>query len=235
MQRDRRPVRSSKVLSCSSAHSRVSFMSRTNATHDRPNGYRSDSYLVGNTPTRPDSYHVGKDSCLTPRRSRRTFPFEEKRLLKILYVTRVLFATDGSELAIEAAQRAAGMLADFEATVLGVLPPLLLPRVAGVESVDLPVTSPEIVAEIDESVTAQIEAGIERTITAIGRAAERRVVHGDPAIEICRVAEEGRFNLVVIGSHGSGFLKRVLLGSVSHHVLHHASCPVLVVRERDDG
>jgi nucleotide-binding universal stress UspA family protein len=162
-------------------------------------------------------------------------PFRGKGPLKILYVTRVLFATDGSELAIEAAQRAAGMLADFEATVLGVVPPLLLPRVAGVESVDLPVTSTEIVAEIDESVTAQIEAGIERTITAIGRPAERRVVHGDPAIEICRVAEEGRFNLVVIGSHGSGFLKRVLLGSVSHHVLHHAPCPVLVVRERDDG
>ena len=44
--------------------------------------------------------------------------------------------------------------------------------------------SPETVAEIDESVTAKIEAGIERTITAIGRPAERRVVHGDPAIEI---------------------------------------------------
>ena len=154
-------------------------------------------------------------------------------------MARVLFATDGSELAIEAAQRAAGMLADFEATVLGVVPPppLLVPstEVAGIESVAVPVTSPATVAAIDESVTVEIEAGIERTITAIGRPAERRVVHGDPAIEICRIAEEGRFDLVVIGSHGSGFLKRVLLGSVSQHVLHHAPCPVLVVRERGDG
>jgi nucleotide-binding universal stress UspA family protein len=137
-------------------------------------------------------------------------PVRGKGPLKILYLTRVLFAADGSELAIEAARRAAGMLADFEATVLGVVSPLLLApgtAGAGIDSVALPVTS-----------------------------AERRVVHGDPAIEICRVAEEGRFDLVVIGSHGSGFLKRVLLGSVSHHVLHHhASCPVLVVRERDDG
>ncbi len=150
---------------------------------------------------------------------------------------RVLFAPDGSDLAIEAARRAAGMLADFEATVLGVVPLLLAPgtEVAGIESVALPATSPETVAQIDESVTAKIEADIERTITAIGRPADRRVVHGDAAIEICRVAEEGRFDLVVIGSHGSGFLKRVVLGSVSHHVLHHAPCPVLVVRERDDG
>jgi nucleotide-binding universal stress UspA family protein len=165
-------------------------------------------------------------------------PFRGKGPLKILYLTRVLFAADGSELAIEAARRAAGMLADFEATVLGVVSPLPLASdtaVAGFESVALPVTSAETVAQIDESVTATIEAGIERTITAIGRPAERRVVHGDPAIEICRVAEEGRFDLVVIGSHGSGFLKQAVLGSVSQHVLHHAPCPVLVVRERDDG
>ena len=153
-------------------------------------------------------------------------------------MTRVLFAADGSNLAIEAARRAAGMLADFEATVLRRRAATAAPpdtAVAGVESVALPGMSPEPVPEIDESVTAKIEAGIERTITAIGRPAEGRVVHGDPAIEICRVAEEGRFDLVVIGSHGSGFLKRVVLGSVSHHVLHHAPCPVLVVRERDDG
>ena len=120
-----------------------------------------------------------------------------------------------SELAIEAAQRAAGMLANFEATVLGVVPPppLVAPGTA-VGDIESVVALPETVAQIDESVTAQIEAGIERTITAIGRPAERRVVHGDPAIEICRVAEEGPFNLVVIGSHGSGFLKQVMLGSV---------------------
>jgi hypothetical protein len=99
-------------------------------------------------------------------------PFRGKGPLKILYLTRVLFAADGSELAIEAARRAAGMLADFEATVLGVVSPLLLApgtAGAGIDSVALPVTSPETVAEIDESVTAKIEAGIERTITAIGR------------------------------------------------------------------
>ena len=130
------------------------------------------------------------------------------------------------------------MLAHFEATVLGVVPPpLLVPgtAVADIDSLGLPVTSPGTDAEIYASVTAQIEAGVERTITAIGRPAERRVAQGDPAIEICRVAKEGRFDLVVIGSHGSGFFKQVLLGSVSHHVLHHAPCPVLVVRERNDG
>jgi nucleotide-binding universal stress UspA family protein len=152
-------------------------------------------------------------------------------------MTRVLFATDGSDLAIEAARRTAGMLADFEATVLGVVPPPLVASgaaVAGIEGVALPVTSPEAVTEIDEALTEETRAGIERTVAVLGREdAQRLIVHGDPATEICRVAEEGKYDLIVIGSHGLGFVKRVLLGSVSHHVIQHAPCPVLVVRARD--
>lgn len=153
-------------------------------------------------------------------------------------MTRVLFATDGSELAIGAARRAAAMLADFDATVLAVVPPPVVApgsAVAGIEGVALPVTSPEAVTEIEASMTTEAEAGVERTVAVLVRAGDtqRLVMHGDAASEICRVAEEGAYDLVVIGSHGSGFVKRVLLGSVSHHVIHHAPCPVLVVRERD--
>jgi nucleotide-binding universal stress UspA family protein len=153
-------------------------------------------------------------------------------------MTRVLIATDGSDLAVEAARRAGALLADFEATVLGVVPPPLVApgtAVAGIEGVALPVTDPDTVVEIEESATAGIERGIERTIAALGRPAKTLVGHGDPAAEICRVAEEGRYDLIVIGSHGSGFLKRVLLGSVSHHVLQHAPCPVLMVRAATGG
>jgi nucleotide-binding universal stress UspA family protein len=148
-------------------------------------------------------------------------------------MNRVLIATDGSELAVEAARRAGRLLADFEATVLGVVPPPIVPpgaAVTGIEGVALPVADPETVAEIDESLTVETKSGVERTIAALGRPAKALIVHGDPAGEICRIAEEGAYDLVVIGSHGSGFVKRVLLGSVSHYVMQHAPCPVLVVR-----
>jgi nucleotide-binding universal stress UspA family protein len=148
-------------------------------------------------------------------------------------MNRVLVATDGSELAVEAARRASTLLADFEATVLGVVPPAIVApgtAVAGIEGVALPVTDPETVAEIDEALTAEIKGGVDRAIAVLGRPATALIVHGDPAGEICRIAEEGTYDVIVIGSHGSGFVKRVLLGSVSHYVMQHAPCPVLVVR-----
>jgi len=39
--------------------------------------------------------------------------------------------------------------------------------------------------------------------------------------------------LVVVGTRGHGMLSTLLLGSVSQHVVHHAHCPVVVIRRAD--
>ncbi|MDI6907067.1 MAG: universal stress protein [Thermoanaerobacterales bacterium] len=59
---------------------------------------------------------------------------------------------------------------------------------------------------------------------------EKLVVFGDPAEEIIRYAEEKGYDVVVMGSRGSGPLRGVLLGSVSYKVLNSARCPVLIVK-----
>lgn len=51
-----------------------------------------------------------------------------------------------------------------------------------------------------------------------------------PARALLRAAEGAA--LVAVGSHGRGAVKRAILGSVSHAVLHHAPCPVAVVHRR---
>ena len=62
------------------------------------------------------------------------------------------------------------------------------------------------------------------------RGVESCVVVGHPAEEIVRAAAEPGTDLVVVGARGLGRFRRLLLGSVSERVLHHAACPVLVVK-----
>lgn len=57
-----------------------------------------------------------------------------------------------------------------------------------------------------------------------------RLELGDPKHIICEVAKQEAADLIVVGSHHQGRVERMLMGSVSDYVVHHAECPVLVVR-----
>ena len=58
-----------------------------------------------------------------------------------------------------------------------------------------------------------------------------RVELGDPVDTICDVAKNMNVDLLIVGARGHNAAQRFLLGSVSDRVVHHASCPVLVVRK----
>lgn len=53
---------------------------------------------------------------------------------------------------------------------------------------------------------------------------------GDAREVICDAAKKYNSDMVVLGSHGYGAFKRVLLGSVSDYCVHHIHCPVVVVK-----
>jgi nucleotide-binding universal stress UspA family protein len=55
------------------------------------------------------------------------------------------------------------------------------------------------------------------------------IMVGRPDVEIVRFARERGADLIVMGTHGYGGVKRLLLGSVADHVVRQATCPVLVV------
>jgi nucleotide-binding universal stress UspA family protein len=63
------------------------------------------------------------------------------------------------------------------------------------------------------------------------RKVELRVATGTPHVEIVRVAEECKADVIVMATHGRGFISHAILGSTTEKVLRQAPCPVLVVRD----
>lgn len=64
-----------------------------------------------------------------------------------------------------------------------------------------------------------------------GLTADARMVLGDPRTALLDAARSEHADLIVVGSHGRTGVKKLLLGSVASHVVTHAPCSVLVVRE----
>ncbi|MFH1981530.1 MAG: universal stress protein [Pseudomonadota bacterium] len=68
-----------------------------------------------------------------------------------------------------------------------------------------------------------------RQLEVSGITFSERILEGRPSEVICRVAELEKCDLIVMGSRGRTDLQGLLLGSVTHRVLHSAPCPVVVV------
>lgn len=97
--------------------------------------------------------------------------------------------------------------------------------------------APEVILppseELHEELKRRAETVLKEQASLLEKAGmetEIRVRFGNAASEILKEAEGGEYDLVIMGSHGRGVLSGFLLGSVSNRVVHHARCPVLIVR-----
>jgi nucleotide-binding universal stress UspA family protein len=142
----------------------------------------------------------------------------------------VLVATDGSQNSLGAARRAAELLRTADhVTVVTVISEVPGDDAGGIEGSTF---SPEEIDTIWAQELADAREELERTAATLTNAqVDKRVELGDVSGTICRVAEELGVDVIVVGSHGRKGLERLFLGSTSEHVVRHAPCPVLVVRE----
>jgi nucleotide-binding universal stress UspA family protein len=158
-----------------------------------------------------------------------------------IFPTRILLATDGSEIATHATHAAVELSkkTDSELHVLYVgkdpysstsfYSEATNPE-TGVEQVD-PALVEQLGRQFEQEARQVLDAEVEKVRAVGGSVTEVYLRMGSPAAEIVDLAEGLGVGLVVVGSRGLGGIRRALIGSVSDSVVRHAHCPVLVVRK----
>jgi nucleotide-binding universal stress UspA family protein len=88
--------------------------------------------------------------------------------------------------------------------------------------------------ELSESMKKRLQGFCEKTgaltgLPCVELISKILVTVGHPPEEILNAAEEEECDVIVIGTHGKGFLNHTFLGSVSNAVLHRTRKPVLTI------
>ena len=139
---------------------------------------------------------------------------------------KILLPVDGSEPALEAVRHALtlvreGLRAEF--VLANVQEPTYL-----YEMVLAP--DAEVLERVSGAAGAHSLEAAEALLKAAGLEYEREVASGDPAHTLADIIERYACDAVIMGARGMGRLRRAMLGSVSHEMLHSALVPVTIVK-----
>ncbi len=137
-------------------------------------------------------------------------------------IKKILFPTDGSAFSERASEYALEL-----AKAMGA-------ELSVVHVVELPSPKGLAPGEIEKQKARRAESCFksvkERAETAGVKVETRMLVSRSVSDALLEEAEEGGYDIVVMGSHGLSGMKKFLLGSVSEALVHHGSKPVLVVK-----
>jgi nucleotide-binding universal stress UspA family protein len=142
---------------------------------------------------------------------------------------RILISTDGSEFSRAAVEKSFEIIVSPEKTAIKIVSVFEV-----IEPMDISI-SPEFSQELESSARQKAQEFAEH---AAAQVRERfpnidlttQVSLGAPDETLITAAKKWSADLIVIGSHGRGFWGRMLLGSITDSLVHHAPCSVLVVR-----
>ncbi len=148
-------------------------------------------------------------------------------------IKKILFATDLSQNSSHAFQYAVDLAQrhDAEIIVLYTAEPVpkevrfvsVLQRVEEKERAEMPERIHKLIQEFCQKAEAKIGPPCVVLVTKI------LVPRGHPPEEILNAADAEGCDVIVLGTHGKGFLANTFLGSVSHAVLQRTRKPVFVI------
>jgi len=160
-------------------------------------------------------------------------------MVLLILFEKILVPLDGSEHSLKALDVAVQIAKNFggKITLIHVYSiatgPAIMPEPTTLTPPGFPVmTSAEIskVAEAARRAGGRILTEGEQKVKAIEVPVEMMLNEGHVVQEIVKTAKEGKFDLIVIGARGVSHIRELLLGSTTDGVIHHATCPVLVIK-----
>ena len=144
-------------------------------------------------------------------------------------IKRILYATDFSELSAHALHYAAYLARKCDAQLhcLHVVDDSYQYWLS-MEVTTIPAGPP--VDELLAAARKQLDKFLAGNVPE-GVAVKTKVLSGRPFVEIIRFARAQEMDLIVLGTHGRGGLRHVLMGSVAEKVSRKSPCPVMTVRD----
>lgn len=146
---------------------------------------------------------------------------------------KILIATDGTRHSQAALETVSGFRLDagdeiYIVSVVDMAVPMAVDMYGGY----LPQTSEieKSVREAAETILQNSEISVKSILKNDEIKITTEILYGSPDSRIVETAEAFGANLIIVGSHGYNRWERLLLGSVSDSVIHHAHCSVMVVR-----
>lgn len=152
---------------------------------------------------------------------------------------KILVPIDGSEHSIKALDVAIGLAKQFggKITLLYAysitFTPVMAPEPSTMTSPTTPILSPVDLSKVTdyarETGKRILQEG-EDKVKAANVPVDSTLKEGHTVQEIVSSAQKGSYDLIVIGARGVSHVREMLLGSTTDGVIHHASCPILVVK-----
>jgi nucleotide-binding universal stress UspA family protein len=169
-----------------------------------------DLIVVGQSGEDEETVHLGSIAEKISRNSQTSVLIAREKV----EISKILVPIDGSERSEEALEYAVSLGKNVDAKI----------TLLYVQEFDFFDLKPEMAKDIGNNILSSAAGKVK------GVKVDKKLESGDPAKVIIQVAKKGNYDLIVMGSKGQGTIQRLLLGSVSDHVIHYTDRSVLLVR-----